>query len=59
MELMYRLNSIHGIQIPKDSISTRPRILLVDLKDPAVMGKLLEVFDWVAASLQEENPKNP
>jgi hypothetical protein len=52
------LNKIRGIEILKDSIPKRPRIPIVALEDSDVVDKLLDVFDWVASSLKEEDPKD-
>lgn len=46
-ELLRRLNSIEGINLPSDSIDKFPKIRLELLKDTAALQKFLEVFDWI------------
>ena len=46
LELLERLNSIDGINIPEDAIERRPRIVLDDLLDGNRIEKFLDVFEW-------------
>ena len=45
-ELRDRLNQISGVEIPPDSITLRPRILLSTLRNMAALTQFLEVLDW-------------
>jgi hypothetical protein len=45
-ELRERLNRVPGVQIPADAITLRPRTLLSQLRDKAVLAQFLEVLDW-------------
>jgi hypothetical protein len=47
LELLHRLNTIPGIEIPPDGISRRPRIPLSVLKDEVVLSQILATLDWV------------
>lgn len=47
IELLEKLNSINGINIPTDAIAKRPSFSLSNIQDSNGFEKLLEVFDWV------------
>ncbi|MBY0528277.1 MAG: hypothetical protein K2R98_33110 [Gemmataceae bacterium] len=45
-ELRDRLNRVPGIEIPLDSLTLRPRILLSTLADKTALTQFLAVLDW-------------
>jgi hypothetical protein len=47
LELLHRLNSVAGVEIPHDGITRRPPISLSVLKEGAVLSQFLATFDWV------------
>jgi hypothetical protein len=52
IELLERLNSIPGIELPRDSINRRPSISLAPLLEGERLRKLLETFDWVVQEIR-------
>ncbi|MDE3041338.1 MAG: hypothetical protein KGJ82_12315 [Nitrospirota bacterium] len=51
-ELLRRLNTIPGIQIPSDALTRRPGIPLDVLTEPARLLSLLATFDWFIAEVK-------
>jgi hypothetical protein len=51
-ELRERLNRVPGVDIPADSISLRPRILLSTLTDKAALSQFLEILDWILQAVK-------
>jgi hypothetical protein len=47
MELLNKLNSVNGVDLPINSITRRPGIRISNLKDQAAVKQLMQVFDWV------------
>ena len=47
LELLHRLNTISGVEIPPDGMTRRPPVSLSTLKDKPVLGQFLAIFDWV------------
>jgi hypothetical protein len=45
LELLHRLNTILGVQIPPDGITRRPRLPLSVLKDEVVLSQFLATLD--------------
>jgi hypothetical protein len=46
LELLHKLNTIPGIAIPPEKVSSRPNFPLSILNDDAALQKFMEVFDW-------------
>ncbi len=51
-ELVDRLSAI-GLPIPRDALNRRPAFGLGLLKEPAVLAKFLEAFDWVLTEIKK------
>ena len=51
-ELLARLNSIRGVDLPDDSITRRPSIPLPVLSGEAERKSFLQTFDWVVDEIQ-------
>ncbi|MGB3703125.1 MAG: hypothetical protein WA997_17835, partial [Anaerolineales bacterium] len=45
-ELLYKLNSIDGVNLPEDSINRRPSIGLSLLDTNEKLQKFFEVYEW-------------
>jgi hypothetical protein len=60
-ELLRRLNTIQGVNIPLEAMSRRPGIQLVTLVPGGSCGQFLEVFDWFASEVRQpgENKSAP
>jgi hypothetical protein len=51
-ELLEKLNSISGINIPKDALAKRPSFSLSNIKDSNDLEQLIKVFDWAFKKLR-------
>ena len=51
-ELLEKLNSISGINIPKDAIGKRLSFSLSNIQDSNDLEQLLIVFDWVIQEIK-------
>ncbi len=46
LEILRRLNTIPGIDLPQDSIERKPTIPLAALADDSVLGQFLDIMGW-------------
>ena len=51
-ELLEKINSTSGINIPKDAIVKRPSFSLSNIQDSNDLEQLLKVFDWVIQEIK-------
>jgi hypothetical protein len=52
MKLLYRLNDIHGINIPENKIEGYPSIYLYLFKDKVLFSAFLDTIDWVIREIK-------
>jgi hypothetical protein len=53
IELLKKINSIEGIDLPESSINKRPNISLSIFEDPKKLEKFIEIFDWVIEEIKK------
>ena len=57
LELIRRLNTIHGVNIGEDRVNGQPSIALSQIARSESMQKLIEILDWTASQIQAVFPR--